>query len=262
MYVDFKEEKTAQSGFGNGLLWMLSGVMMGLLAGLAMYYFANRGIPNVEAANASQADSSGQSVEVKNTTANKSSFAKDKEVISPFGASKDADDPEELMVASLIDKNHKEEVKERPSFSYYAVLPDLNVPIQTIHNPSEKEIREQKEKEEKKKQAQLAAEEGGEENTAKDSSQEKVKAEDSTAKSVAGKSAYLFQVASYRKRHQADRTRGRLKGKGMRSYVEKRSVRGKTWFRVMAGPVGSKKLENWKASIASLGHKPLIFPVK
>ncbi len=260
MYVDFKEERTAQSGFGNGLLWMLSGVMMGLLAGLAMYYFANRGIPNVEAANASLTNSSGQTIEVKNTSTNQSTFAKDKEVTSPFGASKDADDPEALLVASLIDKNYKEEVKERPSFSYYAVLPDLNVPIQTIHNPTEKEIREQKEKEEKRKQAQLAAKESGEKNTAKDNSQDK--AEGSTAKSGAGKSAYLFQVASYRKRHQADRTRGRLRGKGMRSYVEKRSIRGKTWFRVMAGPVESQKLENWKASIASLGHKPLIFPAK
>ena len=257
MYVDFKEEKTTQSGFGSGLLWMLSGVMMGLLAGLAMYYFANRSISNVEAASPSLMNLSEETTEVKNTSINKSTFAKDKEVISPFGASKDADDPEELLVASLIDKNYKEEIKERPSFSYYAVLPDLNVPIQTIHNPSEKEIREQKEKEEQKKRAQLTIKEGVEKNTAKENSQEEAHATKST-----GKSAYLFQVASYRKRHQADRTRGRLRGKGMRSYVEKRNIKGKTWFRVMAGPVESNKLKNWKASIASLGHKPLIFPAK
>ncbi|HFC91213.1 MAG TPA: SPOR domain-containing protein [Leucothrix mucor] len=229
MYVDFKEETTMRAGFGNGLLWMLSGIMMGLLVGLAMYYFANRGIPNVEAASASQ----------ETQTANapkKSTFAKDQEITSPFGASKNADDPDEQLVASLIDKNHKEEVKKRPSFSYYAVLPDLNVPIQTIHNPV------------KKKEQMIKT-------NNKDKKRDK-------AKVTAGKSNYLLQVASYRKRNQADRSRGRLKRKGMRAYVETRKVKGKTWYRVMAGPVESKKLDHWKASVASLGFKPLIYPIK
>ena len=248
MYVDFKEEKTAQAGLGSGLLWMLSGVMMGLLVGLAMYYFANRGIPSVEIANASQA---GQTTAA---TSKKSGFAKDQEVTSPFGASKSSDDPEELLAGSLIDKNHKDEVKKRPSFSYYAVLPDLNVPIQTIRNPSKKEIRQQKEKARKKKEAEIAAKNG-----------EKVEDSDSVVEKAnveAGKPAFILQVASYKKRNRADHTRGRLKGKGMTSYVEKRTVKGRTWFRVMAGPVDSTKLENWKANVASLGHKPLIIPVK
>ncbi len=252
MYVDFKEESTTQSGLGNGLLWMLSGVMMGLLVGLAMYYFANRGIPSVEVANASQA---GQTT-TTNAVTKKSEFAKDQEVTSPFGASKNSDDPEELLVASLIDKNQTDEIKKRPSFSYYAVLPDLNVPIQTIRNPSKKEIQEQKEKKERQNQAQLAAKNG---------EKEDVKTKETIVEKsnvVAGQPAYLLQVASYKKRNQADRTRGRLKRKGMTSYVEKRNVKGKTWYRVMAGPVGATKLENWKANVASLGHKPLIYPVK
>ncbi len=229
MYVDFKEETTMRTGFGNGLLWMLSGIMMGLLVGLAMYYFANRGISNVEAANASQ--------ETKTTNVpKKSTFAKDQEVTSPFGASKNADDPEEQLVASLIDKNHKEEVKKRPSFSYYAVLPDLNVPIQTIHNPIEKK-----------------------EKTVKTDNKDK---KTNKGKAATGKSNYLLQVASYRKRNQADRSKGRLKRKGVTAYVEARKVRGKTWYRVMAGPVESQKLGNWKATVASLGFKPLVYPIK
>jgi cell division protein FtsN len=224
MYVDFKEDKSMQSGFGSGLLWMLSGIMMGLLVGLAMYYFANRGIPNVEAANASQGAQTAAAAPEKAT------FAKDREVTSPFGASKNVDDPDEQLVASLIDKNHKEDVKERPSFSYYAVLPDLNVPIQTIHNPIKKK--------------------------------EKKSDNNKKTKVVAGKSNYLLQVASYRKRNQADRSRGRLKRKGMTAYVEKRTVKGRTWFRVMAGPVEANKLDNWKATVASLGFKPLIYPIK
>ncbi|MCK5896334.1 MAG: SPOR domain-containing protein [Cocleimonas sp.] len=226
MYVDFKEERARQSGFGSGLLWMLSGIMMGLLVGLAMYYFANRGIPSAEAASAAQGAAT-------NTT---SSFAKDRKVTSPFGDAKDSDDPETLMTASLIDKNHKEEIKERPSFSYYAVLPDLNVPIQTIHNPIEKE-------------------------KPKNKTVEKVDTVEKTTV-VAEKSGYFLQIASFRRRHQADRAKGRLKRKGMTTYVEKRKVKGKTWFRLMAGPVKSKTLNNWKATVVSLGHKPLVYPAK
>ncbi|MCK5812916.1 MAG: SPOR domain-containing protein [Cocleimonas sp.] len=252
MYVDFKEDTTVQSGFGGGLLWMLSGVMMGLLVGLAMYYFANRGVPSVETASASQGEQASKVVTTK------AESAKDKPVTSPFGASKDSNDPEELMVASLIDKNHKDEAKERPSFSYYAVLPDLNVPIQTIKNPSEKEVREKKEREEKKKLALLAAEKKADNDEDEDTDESTVE----NTKVVADKLSYLLQVASYRKRNQADRTRGRLKRKGMRSYVEKRTVKGSTWFRVMAGPVGSSELEDWKSTVASLGHDPLIYPTK
>ena len=226
MYVDFKEDTTMRSGFSNGLLWMLSGIMMGLLVGLAMYYFANRGIPT--------ANAQGEQKTAESTKAQGSNFAKDQVVETPFGEANKKADPAEEMVASLVDKNHKEEVKERPSFSYYAVLPDLNVPVQTIHNPVKKK--------EKEKPAKKVAEK----------------------KTVAANAAgdYVLQVASYKQRNQADRTKGRLSRKGVTSYVQKRNVKGTTWFRVMAGPVQSKKLDSWKATVASLGHKPLIFPIK
>ncbi|HIO93129.1 MAG TPA: hypothetical protein EYG68_09865 [Leucothrix mucor] len=225
MYVDFKEETTMQSGFGNGLLWMMSGIMMGLLVGLAMYYFANRGVPSVETASASQSEQS-------STPAKSSALTK---VGSAFGSSDEEKDPADVMAASLIDKNQKEEVIKRPNFSYYAVLPDLNVPVQTIHNPPAKK-------------------------EAKATVQSDKLVEEALAK--AGSSDFILQVASYRKRNQAERTKGRLKRKGMTSYVQKRRIKGKTWFRVMAGPVGPKKLNNWKATVASLGHKPLIIPIK
>ncbi len=226
MYVDFKEEATMQSGFGNGLLWMMSGIMMGLLVGLAMYYFANRGVPSVTSANASPSEQT-------TTTAKNTDLPK---VGSAFGDDKDATDPANIMVASLVDKTNEEEVIERPNFSYYAVLPDLNVPVQTIHNPPTKKATK-KPKNEKPTTVTVAT-------------------------AATGNADFILQVASYRKRDQANRTKGRLKRKGMRSYVQKRKIKGKTWFRVMAGPVDAKKLNNWKATVASLGHKPLIIPIK
>jgi len=231
MYIDFKEDTATQSGFSSGLLWMLSGIMMGLLVGLTMYYFANRGIPSIDVANASPQD-----VSTTESATKTSSFAKDRVVTSPFGASDNSNDPDKLMVASLIDKNHKEESRQRPNFSYYAVLPDLNVPIQTIHNPVEKEIKPAKATDDVK--------------TVKKTNLE------------AGEPTYLLQVASYRKRSLADRSKSRLERKGMTAYVEARKVNSKTWFRVMAGPVNAKDLVDWKATVVSLGHEPLTYSVK
>lgn len=228
MYVDFKEDTTMRSGFSNGLLWMLSGIMMGLLVGLVMYYLANRGIPSVENANASQ--------DIKAAPKDKAStFAKDQVVETPFGEADKKADPADEMVASLVDKTHTEEVKDRPNFSYYAVLPDLNVPVQTIYNPP---ASVKKDKPVKKS----------------------VEVEKAIAKTPNGN--FVLQVASFKQRNQADRAKGRLKRKGVTSYVQERQVKGKTWYRVMAGPVKSQKLDSWKATVASLGHKPLIFPIK
>lgn len=232
MYVDFKEENSMQPSFSNGLLWMLAGIMMGLLVGLAMYYFANRGVPSVETANAAQ-DTPNQ---VATPTISKSSFAKDRVVSSPFGANKTEKDEADLIVASIVDKNKQEEVRERPNFSYYAVLPDLNVPVQTIHNPPAK----------KKEKVQAAAQDN----------------KTAQAALVAANGDFVLQVASFRKRGQADKTRGRLARKGMNSYVQQKQINGRTWFRVMAGPVKSKSLGNWKATMASLGHKPIVIPIK
>ena len=75
-------------------------------------------------------------------------------------------------------------------------------------------------------------------------------------------SDFFLQVASYRKRDQANLTKGRLKRKGMSSYIQEKRIKGKTWYRVMAGPVDSEQLNYWKTTVTSLGHKPLIIPIK
>lgn len=241
MYVDFKEDTAQQSGMGSGLLWMLSGIMMGLLVGLAMYYFANRSISSVEAAGVSQDIKMG-------SPTNHSNYVKDRQVTSPFGAAKDANDPEAMLTASLIDKNHKEEIKERPSFSYYAVLPDLNVPIQTIHNPTKKE-------QERAKAKAVAAEKANAIAITKGKTVEKTSID-------ADKSRYVLQIASYKKRYRANKAKNQLNRKGMTVYVEQTKVRGRTWFRLMSEPVDSQTLKNWKAIVISVGHQPLVYPAK
>jgi len=43
MYKDFKQSESLDTGFvgGSGIIWMFSGIILGLLVGLGMYYFAN-----------------------------------------------------------------------------------------------------------------------------------------------------------------------------------------------------------------------------
>ncbi|MCK5903060.1 MAG: SPOR domain-containing protein [Cocleimonas sp.] len=246
MYVDFKEETEMQSGLGGGLLWMLSGIMMGLLAGLAMYYFSNRGIPSVDAANAAPEGQVASNDSSKNTA-----DLFNKQVGSAFGQSNQKKAPEDLMVASLIDKNNKkEEVKQRPSFSYYAVLPDLNVPIQTIRNPTPKEIEKaEAEKIRKRKERDEALQASLNPETEK-----------KETKAVSD-SRYRLQIASFKQRKHANREKRRLKRKGVLSIVEERRIRSRRWYRVITNAIDENQLAEWKSRVEILGHKPLVIPV-
>ena len=61
---------------------------------------------------------------------------------------------------------------------------------------------------------------------------------------------------------QANKAKDHLKRKGVTVYVEQTKVRDRTWFRLMAGPIESQTLKNWKAIVVSTGHKPLVYPAK
>ena len=52
MQKDFKKAKPTDSGYKSGMVWMLTGVCMGLLVGLSMYFYANRHAPLFATANA------------------------------------------------------------------------------------------------------------------------------------------------------------------------------------------------------------------
>ena len=73
---------------------------------------------------------------------------------------------------------------------------------------------------------------------------------------------YLLQVASFKKQSMADKTRGRLSNKGIDAYVQKKKVRGRFWYRVVAGPVDQISVDNWKLTAEKLGHKPLVISVR
>lgn len=72
----------------------------------------------------------------------------------------------------------------------------------------------------------------------------------------------FLQVASFKTAAQANRSQNKLHGRGVTSHVEKHSSKGKTWYRVLAGPIAKMQLPDWKKQVKSLGYDPLVRKVR
>lgn len=112
MTKDFKKPAPAASSLGQyGMSWMLGGIAIGLLAGLAMYAIANKGeqpiATDVAASTSMPADSGTQLAQAETTQS--------AETMTDAPAMHDA------LVEETSD--------ETPEFSYHAVLPQLEVNI-------------------------------------------------------------------------------------------------------------------------------------
>lgn len=237
MYKDFKKSETLDTGFtsGSSLLWMFSGIILGLLVGLGMYFFSNDKLSSI-----SMIDSLEKKIQ---------------KVQTETPASKNLSALPQKKFKNSLNTNTKAVVEERKNkFSYYAVLPNLDVPVSSakpintsaaaansvavskIDTNKEKLIVEQ---------VATAIEEQIEEPI-----------------EVAPIGDYLLQVASFKKESMADKTRGRLNNKGIDAYVQKKKVKGRYWYRVVAGPVDQRSVDNWKFTAEKLGHKPLVISVR
>lgn len=73
---------------------------------------------------------------------------------------------------------------------------------------------------------------------------------------------FFLQVASFKSMAQANRSQTKLNGRGVTSRVEKHSSKGKTWYRVLAGPIAEMQLPDWKKQVKSLGYDPLVRKVR
>lgn len=238
MYKDFKKNETLDTGFtsGSSLLWMFSGVVLGLLVGMGMYFFSNDKIPQV-----SMIDSLEKKIQEAQT-------AKPENGKSTANTSRH----------SQQTKEQKAKVEERRNkFSYYAVLPNLDVPV-----GSDKPINTSKEVSNKE-----ATNENSTPVAQKPVIEEKQTVaviEDPIKKTARAPSIgdYLLQVASFKKESMAHKTRGRLSNKGISAYIQKKKIKGHNWYRVVAGPVDETNVDNWKYTVEKLGHKPLVISVR
>lgn len=213
MQKDFKKAKPTDSGYKTGMVWMLTGVILGLLVGLSMYFYANRNAPLFATANAAMVtkDQATLTAEEKTALANaQTTDALVKKV--------DATGPTPLP--EVLDEPAP---KKRAIFSFHAVLPNIDMPVRP-------------------RAVTLA------------------QAKPVTTTAAVGD--YMLQVASFRTASQATRSLDKLNGLGVTSNVQKFSSKGKTWYRVLAGPVAELNLPDWKKQVKSLGYNPLVRKVR
>lgn len=115
MTKDFKTPSSngSESSFGQyGVSWMLGGIAIGLLAGLAMYSLA------------SNSEQTATSPATATTVAGNTQYA-----ASTLPASQQGETMTDTAPAAMRDAPAEDESGETPGFSYHAVLPQLEVDI-------------------------------------------------------------------------------------------------------------------------------------
>lgn len=254
MYKDFKKTESLDTGFNSGgsLIWMFAGIVLGLLVGLGMYFFSNERL---------QRDSMIESLEKKIQQAQKTNEKPLSTEISPPQPARSAVNPQPHHGSELLRAEQKHQAQARQNqFSYYAVLPNLNVPV-----GSEKPINT-----EARVTASTVAQTTAQTETANQpintigasATEDRVSAAQEEAPKVANIGDFLLQVASFRKQSKADETRGYLNNQGIDAYIQKKKVKGRYWYRVVAGPVDQSNVATWKTTVEKLGHKPLVISVR
>lgn len=244
MYKDFKKSESLDTGFvgGSGIIWMFSGVILGLVVGLGMYYFANNDGPSF---------STIDSVEKKIATAQARTRSQHQvsqatsQTTQTSAITRNQGSTGRSDQAFLSDRNDK--MQRRTNFSYYAVLPNLDVPvgvakpIKTSHIPGDKPGMDAHAA---KKAALLEA-------------NDIEKADASVAEG-----GFLIQVASFKRRSSANKTVKGLRKKGVSAQIQEKKVKGRIWYRVIAGPVGSDGVDRWKLAAEKMGHRPIVTSIR
>ncbi len=232
MYKDFKKSESLDTGFvgGSGIIWMFSGIILGLLVGLGMYYFTN---------NNSSALSMASTVQKKIKQAQSS---------RPVGVDKTKRFHNQRRNQQ---KGLEQDQSRKTKFSYYAVLPTLDVPVgaakpidtslDILPNSKSANITSVPETVAEVKQ---------------------VKKNIEPIAPVAKDGNYLLQVASYKKKSRANVTRGRLAQNGIDAYIKSKKIKGHTWYRVVAGPVDQNSVDSWKHAAEKMGHRPLVISLR
>ncbi len=231
MYKDFKQSESLDTGFvgGSGIIWMFSGIVLGLLVGMGMYYFSNDKGSRIRIVDSLQKKiESTQSAEKSSSSLNNFSQKTTPATKNTFDSAK----------------------TNETKFSYYAVLPTLDVPVN-----SSRPIDTRKQVIENKLSAQTTQAQA-------ESSTQVIADAGNEAAQYDNTGDYLLQVASFKKQSMANKTRGRLSNKGINAYVQKKKIKGRLWYRVVAGPVDQSSVDNWKHMAEKLGHKPLVISVR
>jgi cell division protein FtsN len=218
MTKDYKEPNNHDPQPG-GYGWMFSGIALGLLVGLGMYFYAN-----YQNASSKPTDSAETSA---STSFGEQETQENGELQEP--------DPISMVIESARLEQHD---RKRASFSYYAVLPNLELDVNV--KPSSKD---------KKSPEEIAALEAAEAKAI-----EKV---------ILKPGMHILQIASFKTEPQARRSQKKLLTNGLETRIEKRKIKGKFWFRLFAGPTQeSVDIDGWNAIAKKTGFSPIVVKVK
>ena len=240
MSKDFKKQATVGGSLGQyGLGWMLGGIAIGLLVGLAMYALAHK---NTAAPTAATAQTSTPTTGVAEAAT------------APNAATAKAG-------TNSADTGNG----DTPGFIYHAVLPQLEmgVPVgaQTPPNAA-KTVVSAKPSEAATKAPVTDTHEQKVAETKK--SEEKKPVDVAAAKPVETKPASKltgmngFQIGAYKTTDQAAAMQARLKTGGLNSQMVKATVNGEIWYRVRVGPADNNEtMHKWQQTLSSMGISPL-----
>ncbi|MCF6189291.1 MAG: SPOR domain-containing protein [Cocleimonas sp.] len=232
MYKDFKKSESLDTGFvgGSGIIWMFSGIILGLLVGLGMYYFTNN---------------NSSALSMASTVQNKIKQAQSARSVG-------ADKTKRFYNQRINQQKGLEQDEPRKTkFSYYAVLPTLDVPVGAA-----KPIDTSLDILPNSKSSNIVSAP----KTVAEVKQVKKNIEPIVP--VVKDGNYLLQVASYKKKSRANVTRGRLAQNGIDAYIKSKKIKGNTWYRVVAGPVDQNSVDSWKSAAEKMGHRPLVISLR
>ena len=241
MYKDFKKNESLDTGFvgGSGIMWMISGIVLGLMVGIGVYSFSTD-----KATLLSSNDSVQKQIEkIQSNKLMINASQNNAQTNKPLGQ-------QQASTANSVTKGRGKTSATATKFSYYAVLPTVNVPVEfakPIETREEYLTQNPVIKTAYKKQADTP-------NKSKDIVLEE------QPKALRG--GYLLRVASFRTKSRAQTTRGRLSKKGVNAYIQKKKVKGNYWYRVQVGPADKRNVYNWKKQAERLGHRPMVIAVK
>ncbi len=264
MYKDFKKTESLDTDFvgGSGIVWMFSGIVIGLLVGLGMYYFSNlntnRTLSATEMTQASEQRliKQGQLNQRPdpNQLASSSTGQASPQANSAQGGSTQAP----MKNLSLVDEANRnqqpENKKSDTNFSYYAVLPNLNVPVGSV-----KAIDIRDSARDRVGTAQVSAVKKQPKTNAATKSKAKGK---NKASEKNGKGKYYLQIASFKRKSSANIALRALLKRGVKASIQKKKISGRLWYRISAGTLDKVTANRWKKKAEKLGHKPRLIRLK
>ncbi|PID48607.1 MAG: hypothetical protein CR991_10940 [Proteobacteria bacterium] len=222
MTRDFKTNDIASTTTNQyGISWVLGGIAVGLIAGAAVYAMASKGQINLDF-NSVVATPQIQTETVQ-TPATPSSTT---------GSSTSTPPPE------------KTSNNDRPGFTYYAVLPQLELDVN-------EQIK-----------TEVAVAESTPTTQAEPPRSPRPEALATTTRPRAPLAAggrIMLQLGSYKTQAQAVQLQRHVSQNGLNTRVETATIRGETWYRVRLGPTDDINVVNrWKQMLTGMGISPMI----